>query len=193
MLTTVSVVVKDVELTDDVLDALFAGVEDAVPSSVNGIVKIAAPVNAPDDQSAAFYLIDQVHAALPGASVIRLDQDLVSITGIADRTNRSRESVRLLADGMRGPGQFPAPVGTVGDGIRVWPWAAVVSWFREMLHDDLEEDGVSPETAALVDACLYGKVRRAPRKSKAAATSKKPTAKKSTRARKQAPKERVDV
>lgn len=34
----------------------------------------------------------------------------------------------------------------------------MLSWFREMLHDDLGEYGVSPETAALVDAYLYGKV-----------------------------------
>jgi hypothetical protein len=173
---TVSVVMKDVELTDDVLEALFAGVEDVVPSSVAGVVKVTAPVEAPDDESAAFRFIEQVRSTLPEATVVRLDQDLVSITDIAERVNRSRESVRLLADGKRGPGRFPAPVGTIGDGIRVWPWAVVLMWFREMLREDLGEHGVSPETAALVDAYLCGKVRGAPEgsaKSKPHAGSKK--------------------
>lgn len=174
---TVSVVVGNLELTDDVLDALFARVEDAVPSSVNGLVKVTAPVEDSDDQSATFRLIEQLHAALPDLTVLRLDQDLVTISDIAKRTDRTRESVRLLVDGKRGPGQFPPPIGTVGDGIRIWPWAVVLTWFREILDHDLGEYGVSPDTAAFVDACLYGKVRRAPptkaTKSKASTTSGK--------------------
>lgn len=195
---SVSILLENVELTDDVLDALFARIEDAVPSSVNGVVKVTAPVEAADDESAAFGFIEQVQAALPDATVLRLDQDLVSITDIAERTSRSRESIRLLVDAKRGPGQFPPPIGTIGGGIRVWPWSVVVTWFREVLHDDLEEYAVSPETAALVDACLSGKVRRAPSKkstkAKASATSRKTAAKKvASRGGKQAAKQRVSV
>jgi len=157
---TVSVILENVELTDDVLDTLFLHLPDSVPSAVNGVVKVTVPVDASDDQTAAFDVIDQLHAALPDATIARLDQDLVSISDVAERTGRTRESVRLLVDGKRGPGEFPAPVGTVGDAIRVWPWSAVLTWFREMLGDDLGQLGVHPETAALVDACLYGKVRR---------------------------------
>ncbi len=104
---TVSIVVENVDLTDDVLGALFAELEDAVPSSISGVVKITVPVQAPDDESAALRLVDQVHAALPQAVPVRLDQDLVSISDVAERSGRSRESVRLLVDGNRGPGQFP--------------------------------------------------------------------------------------
>lgn len=179
--------------TDDVLGTLFAHLEGAVPSSVNGVLKVTAPVKASNDQVAAFRLIGQLEAALPDASIIRVDQDLVSIADIAQRTNRSRESALLLADGKRGPGGFPAPVGTVGDGIRVWPWASVVSWFREILDVDLSEEGVSPETAAFVDACLCGKVRQLPTRPKAAAARKKPVTKKATRAGKQTAKGRVAV
>lgn len=156
---TVSVVLGNVELTDEVLDDLFARIDDVVPSAIDGAVKVTAPVEASDDESAAFQLVDRVQAALPRAVALRLDQDLVSVTDIAERTGRTRESVRLLVDGKRGPGGFPTPVGSVGDAIRVWPWAVVAGWFRTALSEDLDERGVSPETAALVDACLAGKRR----------------------------------
>lgn len=117
-------------MTDHVLKALFAGLQDVVPSSINSLIKLTAPVEDSNDRSAALRFIAQVQAALPGATVVRLDQDLVSISDIAERAGRSRESVRLLVEGRRGPGQFPAPVGVVGDGIRVWPWALVLTSSR---------------------------------------------------------------
>lgn len=158
---TVSLLVENIDLSDDVLHLLFIELEDAIPSSINGVVTITAPVEAPDDESAAFRLIDQIHAVLPQAVPVRLDQDLVSIPDIAERFERGRESVRLLIDGKRGPGQFPASIGTVGNAIRVWPWAVVLDWFREAMNEDLGERGVSPEVSALVDACLAGKRRQA--------------------------------
>ncbi len=157
---TVSVVIEGVDLTDNILDLLFQELEDAVPSSVDGAVRVTAPVEAPDDRSAALALIDQLVAVMRDATPVRLDQDLVSIPDIAVRTARTRESIRLLVEGKRGPGQFPTAIGTVGDGIRVWPWSVVVSWFRQSLREDLGEHVVSPQTAALVDAYLGGKVRR---------------------------------
>lgn len=164
---TVSVIAQGVDLTDDVLETLFSNVEDVVPSWVNGALKVTAPVKATDDQTAALRLIEAVEVALPHVSVTRLDQDLVSIADIAERTSRSRESVRLLVDGKRGPGEFPIPIGTVGDAIRVWPWDAVLTWFRDKHHEDLGERSVSPETAALIDARLYGKVQLGPRRAAA--------------------------
>lgn len=156
---TVSLIVENVELTDAVIDSLITAIEDVVPSAVGGVLKITAAVTAPDAETAAFHLVDQVATALPEAVPTRLDQDLVSITDIAERTDRTRESIRLLVDGKRGPGGFPAPVGTVGDSIRVWPWSVVVDWFRDCLGFDLGERGVDPAAAALVDACLAGKRR----------------------------------
>jgi hypothetical protein len=101
---------------------------------------------------------------LPEAIVARLDQDLVSIPDIADRTDRTRESVRLLVDGKRGPGGFPAPIGTVGGSIRIWPWAVVLDWLSQQLRQDLGERAVPPDVAAAVDARL-AKVARPERRS----------------------------
>jgi hypothetical protein len=97
-----------------------------------------------------------VLAAVP----LRVDQDLVSVSDIAQRLGRSRESVRLLVDGKRGPGRFPPAVGTVGNGIRVWPWSVVWEWSAKVLGVDLGENGVPPLTAAVLDVGFA--VRRSP-------------------------------
>lgn len=150
----VSLVLDNIEFTDERLDRIFEALPDAVPANVGGVVTLTAPVQAPNAETAAFHLIETVGEVLPDAIVIRLDQDLVSIPDIAERAERSRESIRLLVEGKRGPGRFPAPVGTVGDGIRVWPWASVLGWFLNDLGEDLGEQAVPPEVAAVVDACL---------------------------------------
>src|SRR3546814_2832091 len=106
---TVSLLLENVDLTDEVLDAIFTEFEDVVPSSIDGAVKLTASIEAANDESAAFRLIDQVHSVLPQAAPVRLDQDLVSIPDIAERSGRSRESVRLLLAGKRGPRQVPTP------------------------------------------------------------------------------------
>ncbi len=158
---TVSVVIDNLDLTDDVLDALFTGIEDAVPSSINGVVKVTAPIPAIDDHAAALRLIDLIQTALPQAIPVRLDQDLVSITDIAERSGRTRESIRLFVEAKRGPGHFPPPIGVVGTAIRVWPWNSVLDWFRETLGEELDERGISPDTAAAVDTYLAEKRRHA--------------------------------
>ena len=41
-------------------------------------------------------------------------------------------------DGKRGPGGFPAPLGVVGEGVRVWPWSVALEWFDHDLGVDLD-------------------------------------------------------
>jgi hypothetical protein len=64
-----------------------------------------------------------------GFEVVGLDFDLVNTTEIADRIGRTRQTVRQYVDGLRGPGQFPAPLGAPG-GVRVWDWGSVNEWLR---------------------------------------------------------------
>ncbi|MDE0804532.1 MAG: hypothetical protein OSA99_14565 [Acidimicrobiales bacterium] len=150
----VTLVIENLELNDDNLDRLFDALPDAVPAQIAGLVTIGSPVDADTAESAAFALVETIADLFPEARPCRLDQDLVSITDIAGRTGRTRESVRLLVDGKRGPGSFPTPVGTVGDGIRIWPWAVVVQWFAEFLVEEIDDPGVPPDVAAVVDASL---------------------------------------
>jgi len=156
----VTLVIEDLELSDDNLDRLFDALPDAVPADIAGLVTVESPVDADTAEGAAFALIDTITDLFPEALPCRLDQDLVAIPDIASRADRSRESVRLLVDGKRGPGSFPPPVGTVGDGIRVWPWAVVVDWFAEALGEEIDDPGIPPQVASVVDACLAARRHR---------------------------------
>lgn len=155
----VSLVFDHLAFTDENLDLLFDVLPDAVPASIAGTVTVTSPIEAVDAEAASFALAETITETFPGAIAVRVDQDLVSIPDIAERTDRSRESIRLLVEGKRGPGGFPSPIGTVGDGIRVWPWATVVDWFATSLRHDLGEHVVPPEVAAVVDACLAARRR----------------------------------
>jgi hypothetical protein len=84
----------------------------------------------------------------------------LSVSVIAERVGRTRESVRLVADDKRGPGGFPAPLGVVRDGTRVWPWSVVPEWFNDVLAVDLEESGVPSQAAPVLDVSFAA--RRSP-------------------------------
>jgi hypothetical protein len=91
--------------------------------------------------------IAQVRAELPEAELLRVEpDDLVTVAAIAARVGRSHESVRLLSQGRRGPGDFPAPAGRIDEKTQVWRWSEVAQWFEEQM--DVEVDG-APEAAFL--------------------------------------------
>ena len=92
---------------------------EAVPSEVSGVTTMRAKLRAPGPAAAVSQLVERVTKAVPAAVPLRVDQDLVSVSDMAQRGGPTREGVRLLVDGQRGPGSFPAPLGVVGDGIRI--------------------------------------------------------------------------
>ncbi len=63
--------------------------------------------------------------------------DLLTMTEIAQRLGRNRESIRLLVAGERGPGNFPAPVSHLRYRNRLWRWSDVAAWAGESEADDL--------------------------------------------------------
>jgi hypothetical protein len=91
----------------------------AVLSEAGAVTTVRATLRASGPAAAVSALVKSVTKAVPTAIPLRVDQDLVSVRDIAQRVGRTRESVRLLVDGKRGPGNFPPPIGVVGDGIRV--------------------------------------------------------------------------
>lgn len=119
--------VMDRELTDDEIGRVLGRFPDAICASVGGFHTIDSPVLGSEPKTAALMFIGAIQMQL-GARVLRVDRELVSVPDIAERTGRSRESVRQHANGTRGSGGFPSPVGIVGDGIRVWEWAPVFEW-----------------------------------------------------------------
>ncbi len=132
----------------------------AVVSEADALTTLRASVRAPRPAAAVSRLVERITKAVPAAVPVRVDKDLVSVSDIAQRAGRTRESVRLLAEAKRGPGGFPAPVGVAGDEIKVWPWSEVRDWFDKVLGIDLGENGVPPLTAAVLDVS-FG-TRRSP-------------------------------
>jgi len=114
------------------LDALFeAGCDDATFGSREHIQYADFHRQAPTLAQALSSAIRDVQAAVPGSRVLRVEpEEFVSLSAIATRTHRSREYVRLLAEGKRGPGGFPSAVRWIDARTRVWRWSDVAEWFE---------------------------------------------------------------
>lgn len=93
-----------------------------------------------------------VRDAVPGARVLRVDEELVATPDIARRCDVTRQAVRLWTQ----RDDFPAPRGSVGNGIRVWDWASVNRWLQTTHHGVLGDDArlLRPSEVAQVNAML---------------------------------------
>ena len=79
---------------------------------------------------------------VPALTVLRVEpDDLVTASGIASRIGRTRESVRLLIEGKRGPGGFPPPVARLEGRTRVWRWTEVAQWLADAIGTASTPDG----------------------------------------------------
>lgn len=115
--------------TDERINALFAaGCDDATFSH-------GSTISYGDFDRDADSLLDAVLSAteavesVEGLSVRRVDEDdLVTVNDIAERLERSRQSVNQLIAGDRGDGTFPQPLGRTRGHGRVWSWSEVAEW-----------------------------------------------------------------
>ena len=108
--------------TDDQLDLLFdAGCcDDGLPGTTDGDGVISFDREAETLVAAVTSAITQAES-VPGVIVTRVSPDeLVTAKEIAERWGRSRESVRMLSAGRRGPGDFPAPAARAGRRSPLW-------------------------------------------------------------------------
>jgi hypothetical protein len=119
-------------------DALFeAGCDDALLGVADGIVYLDFDREAPSLREALSSAIRQVESA--NVRVRRIEpQELVTLSEVARRTQRSPESVRLLAEGKRGKGDFPRPVRGLREGPRLWLWVEVAAWFAQYAQEVLQ-------------------------------------------------------
>jgi hypothetical protein len=89
-----------------------------------------------------------------GLRVLRVDaDDWVTLGDVAQRVERSRETVRLWALGRMGPGGFPPPLNP-GRDTTFYSWAEVSRWLRVSMGLPLPE-----EEPALVAANLAVQLR----------------------------------
>lgn len=121
--------------TDEVQDALFeAGCDDSTIGVNAGVQHLHFDREASSLAEAIVSAITAVEQAVVGARVVRVAPDeYVSMAEIAARTGRTRESVRLLATGDRGPGDFPPPAARADQRVKLWRWAEVATWFAGRL------------------------------------------------------------
>lgn len=111
------------------INALFdAGCDDATFGSISNIGFGDFAREASTLGVAVVSAISNVES-VSGLTVRRVEpDDLVTIPDIAQRLERTPESVRLLANGERGGGTFPPPISHFRSRHRLWRWSDVASW-----------------------------------------------------------------
>jgi len=119
-------IVLDRAPNDEDFDRIFdAGLDDTTPETREGRGVLNVHREAKSLTAAILSTVADIERAGFTAVAIE-DEDLVSLKTVAQRLGRSYESVRLLATGKRGPGNFPAPLS--GDGWALYSWAQVSDW-----------------------------------------------------------------
>ena len=149
-----TLIVDGPDLQDQTLiDRVFeAGCDDATVGSSGGVQYVDFDRKAGALEDAILSAVDDLEK-LEGVEVVRIaDAGLASLADIAARVGRTREGVRLLVSGARGPGNFPKPVTDPRSRYRLWRWSEVASWFKAYRG---EFPGVADEQlAAMYNAAL---------------------------------------
>jgi hypothetical protein len=118
------------------VDAVFeAGADDGLVGfhADRGVTEITFDREADNLVEAISSAISQVEAA--GARVRRIGPDeYVWAAEIASRLGLTREYVRLLISGIRGPGGFPMPVVPAARNP-LWRWTDVTNWYASWKGD----------------------------------------------------------
>ena len=96
---------------ETLIDTVFeAGCDDAAIGRIDGIQYVDFDREAASLDRAILSAVTDLER-IDGVDVVRIaDAGLVSMADIATRIGRTREGVRLLICGARGPGGFPPPI-----------------------------------------------------------------------------------
>ncbi len=138
---------------DSAVDALFeAGCDDALAGRTDGVQYLDFDRESESLEDAVLSAVADIER-VEGMEVARIaDAGLASMADIAVRTGRTRESVRLLVSGERGPGGFPAPVTDPRSRYRLWRIFEVEQWMR--LHGSAFEESRDDHVLAAINAGL---------------------------------------
>ena len=137
---------------DERIDALYeSGCDDALVGRSHGVQYLDFEREAPTLEDAILSAIANVES-VGDVEVVRIaGAGLVSMADMATRTGRTRESIRLLVEGERGPGLFPAPVNDPRSRYRLWRSSDVTRWFEANYGQAPEFEA---DVVAVVGACL---------------------------------------
>jgi hypothetical protein len=140
------------DLTDEeVARVLFeAGCDDATFGVIDGLGYGEFIREASSFSDAVLSAVHQVES-VPSLRVRRVEpDDIVTMAEIAQRLDRTRESIRLLIAGRRGPGGFPPPISHGRERGRLWRWSDVADWLEKLEPEERE----SAHFIAAVNAAL---------------------------------------
>ncbi|MGH2746552.1 MAG: helix-turn-helix transcriptional regulator [Actinomycetota bacterium] len=128
------ILVIDADLDDDaVLDRLFeAGCDDATLGMSDGVGYGEFHREAPNFRDALMSAIYDVEVGAHLRVLHVEPDDLVTMADIARRLNKSREYIRQLVLGRKGPGDFPPPVSHLHSRSSLWRWSDVASWAGQL-------------------------------------------------------------
>jgi hypothetical protein len=144
-----TLVLGGVDVTDAVADALYGAIEDGSLGTRAGVPYMTFHREAESPEQAILSAIADVNNAGVGLTVIRVEpDDMVSASEIAKRIGKTRETVRLYANGERGPGGFPAPVSGTTSRMPLYRWSEVAAWLSR-LPKGKGEDAPGPAAFAL--------------------------------------------
>ena len=123
-------------------DALYeAGCDDALLSFRSGIAYLEFDREAQGLKEAIVSAVRDLERANGHLKVARVEPgDLVNASEIARRVQRTREYIRLLTQGKRGEGNFPAPQSGITGKTLVWSWAEVARWMFE--HEKIGDESL---------------------------------------------------
>jgi hypothetical protein len=111
----------------------------------NGAVSVAVLYSdSPTPATEAAHWARLIGRLMPGVRVVRVHDELVSVSDVAARCGVAAEAVRLWAAGRRRASAlrpFPAPrevigLGGTGKTMNIYAWAEVVDWVRDVIGLD---------------------------------------------------------
>ena len=149
-----TLIVDGPDLQDaSLIDAVFeAGCDDAAIGRIDGIQYVDFDREAVTLDQAILSAVADLER-IDGVHVVRIaDAGLVSMADISSRIGRTREGVRLLITGARGPGGFPPPITDPRSRYRLWRWSDVALWLTRNLGEELS--GADDEILAAFNAGL---------------------------------------
>jgi predicted DNA-binding transcriptional regulator AlpA len=146
------------ELSEDDVERLYEwGCGDASVDVANDVQVLNFDRDSASLVAGIVTAIRNVESALSRNRVARVTQEeFVTMALIAERTGRSREGIRLLIEGSRGPGDFPAPR-QLDATRRVWLWSDVDRWFRERLGESLVDASRREQFLSALNAVLFAR------------------------------------
>lgn len=108
--------------------------------------------DAPDLAIAIGSAITQIESVLPNSVVAVEPAELVTMSTIAERLGRTYESVRLLAAGQRGEGNFPKPADIPNIyGVKMWRWGEILMWAGQGGEEELHTSAIVTAANALLE------------------------------------------